>query len=208
MKKGEQQNRWICFLRFRTQCLCAFAAFLIASTACVQQMGNQPHVRPLQESPVFANGQSARPLVPGTVASGYTRTNHREEPLRAFDPNSDSLPLPLTKDLLEKGRERFNIYCSECHGRTGEGNGIVVQRGFSKPPSYYEDRLRQAPLGHFYDVMTNGFGAMTSYAVQVEPRDRWAIAAYVRILQLSRRATISDVPPEKRAELDNGGGLR
>jgi mono/diheme cytochrome c family protein len=181
---------------------------LLLATACAQQMGSQPHLRPLEQSPVFANGQSARPLVAGTVPSGFTRTNHRVEDFATFDPNSDALGVPLTKELLERGRERFNIYCSECHGRTGEGDGIVVSRGFSKPPSYFEDRLRQAPLGHFYDVITNGFGAMASYGMQVEPRDRWAIAAYIRTLQLSRNASIRDVPSEKRDDLENGGEKR
>jgi mono/diheme cytochrome c family protein len=191
---------------FCSLCLCASAAFLFSG--CAQQMGSQPHVRPLQESPVFANGQSARPIVPGTVPSGYTRINQRIETSPAFDPNADSLPFPLKEKILERGRERFNIYCSACHGETGDGNGMVVQRGFSKPPSYYEDRLRQAPLGHFYDVMTNGFGAMASYAVQVEPEDRWAIAAYIRTLQLSRHATIDDVPAEEKSELESGRSPR
>ncbi len=179
---------------------CAFAF-----AGCAQQMGHQPHVRPLEPSSVFPDRQSARPPVPGTVVSGYTRTNHRIDPPPPVDPNTDSLPFALNADVLQRGRERFDIYCSECHGLTGEGNGIVVQRGFSRPPSYYDPRLRQAPLGHFYDVMTNGYGAMASYASQVEPQDRWAIAAYIRTLQASRNATIADVPPDKRAELQAGG---
>jgi len=128
------------------------------------------------------------------------------DPSPGFDPNADSLPFPLTKQVLERGRERFNIYCSACHGEAGDGDGIVVQRGFSKPPSYYDERLRQAALGHFYDVMTNGYGAMATYAVQVEPNDRWAIAAYIRTLQFSRSATIDDVPLDKRADLSRGEG--
>lgn len=188
----------------RSLYLSGCVACLIMLTGCVQQMGVQPNVRPLSQSPVFPGNQSARPTVSGTVPSGYTRTNHRLEMLPAFDPQVDSLPFPLSGEVLHRGRERFNIYCSACHGETGDGSGIVVQRGFSKPPSYFEDRLRQAPLGHFYDVITNGFGAMASYAVQVEPKDRWAIAAYIRALQLSRKATIDDVPLDKRAELNNG----
>ena len=189
----------------RARCLGVSVAMLLLATGCVQQMGVQPNVRPLSQSPVFPGNQSARPTVPGTVPSGYTRTNHRVDVLPAFDAQTDSLPFLVTTDFLNRGRERFNIYCSACHGETGDGNGIVVQRGFSKPPSYFEDRLRQAPLGHFYDVMTNGFGAMASYAVQVEPKDRWAIAAYIRALQLSRHATIDEVPLDKRGELDKGG---
>jgi len=184
-------------------------ALVLATSGCVQQMGSQqPHVRPLEPSAVFHDEQSARPLVPGTVVSGYTRTNHRLEMNRSFDPTADVLPFSMTAEALRRGRERFNIYCSACHGETGDGNGIVVQRGFSKPPSYFEDRLRQVPLGHFFDVMTNGYGAMASYAVQVEPNDRWAIAAYIRTLQFSRSRTINDVPPEKRDQLQTGGSAR
>ena len=177
-------------------------------SACAQQMGTQPHVRPLEPSAIFPNEQSARPLVAGTVPTGYTRTNHRLEPPASFDPNADTLPFPLTSEVLERGRERYNIYCSACHGLTGEGNGMVVQRGFSRPPSYFEPRLRQAPLGHFYDVIKNGYGAMASYAVQVEPKDRWAIAAYIRTLQASRSVPVAEAPVEKRAQLEQGGAAK
>jgi mono/diheme cytochrome c family protein len=168
-------------------------------------MASQPHVRPLQSSAVFADGQSARPEVFGTVPSGYTRNNMRVAPAQDFDPNAQELPFPLTREVLERGRERFNIYCAVCHERTGDGDGLVVRRGFSRPPSYHIDRLRQAPLGHFFDVMTNGYGAMPRYDAQVSAGDRWAIAAYIRALQLSRDATLDDVPPDKRAQLENGG---
>ena len=171
-------------------------------------MGQKPHIRPLETSDAFPDRQSARPLVNGTIISGYTRTNHRLAMVSGFDPNADSPPFPLTGEILQRGRERFNIYCSACHAETGEGNGIVVQRGFSKPPSYFEERLRQAPLGHFYDVITNGFGAMGNYAAQVEPNDRWAIAAYIRALQMSRNATMNDVPVEKRSDLETKGVTR
>jgi len=181
-------------------------AAALALAACAQQMGHQPHVQPLEPSSVFPDRQSARPPVAGTVVSGYTRTNHRLDPIPQFDPNTDSLPFALNADVLQRGRERFDIYCSECHGLAGDGNGIVVQRGFSRPPSYYDPRLRQAPLGHFYDVITNGYGAMASYAAQVEPQDRWAIAAYVRTLQASRTATVAELPADKRAEL--GGAAK
>ena len=181
------------------------AASVACASACVQQMASQPHVRPLQASAVFPDGQSARPKVFGTVPSGYTRNNMRLEPARAFDPDAQDLPFPLTREVLERGQERFNIYCAVCHARTGEGDGPVVRRGFSRPPSYHIDRLRQAPLGHFFDVMTNGYGAMPRYDAQVSVNDRWAIAAYIRALQLSRNATINDVPADKRAQLENGG---
>lgn len=180
-------------------------ACLLMFSACAQQMAEQPHIRPLEPSSVFPNQQSARPLVAGTVPTGYTRTNRLLESSMNFDPNADELPFPLTGDVLQRGRERYNIYCSACHGLTGEGNGMVVQRGFSRPPSYFDPRLRQVPLGHFYDVIKNGYGAMASYAVQVEPQDRWAVAAYIRTLQASRSVPVADVPLEKRAELEAGG---
>jgi mono/diheme cytochrome c family protein len=110
--------------------------------------------------------------------------------------------MPVTADMMERGRERFNVFCSPCHGRTGQGNGVVVQRGFRAPPSYHEDRLRNAPVGYFFDVMTHGFGAMPDYASQVPVPDRWAIAAYIRALQFSQNARVDDVPADRRADLD------
>lgn len=181
------------------------ATCLACAPACVQQMASQPHERPLQASAVFPDGQSARPKVFGTVPSGYTRNNMRVAPTQSYDPNAQELPFPLTREVLERGQERFNIYCAVCHARTGEGDGPVVRRGFSRPPSYHIDRLRQAPLGHFFDVETNGYGAMPRYDAQVSASDRWAIAAYIRALQLSRNATIEDVPADKRAQLEKGG---
>jgi cytochrome c553 len=168
-------------------------------------MASQPHVRPLEPSAFFADGQSARPRVPGTVPSGYTRNNMRVEPARAFDPDAQDLPFPLTREVLERGRARFDIYCAVCHARTGEGDGMIVRRGFSRPPSYHIDRLRQAPLGHFFDVETNGYGAMPRYDAQLSASDRWSIAAYIRALQLSRDATLDDVPADKRQELGSAG---
>lgn len=175
---------------------------LFFAASCTQKMADQPSLKPLQPSPVFPDGRSAREPVKGTVPSGFTRMNGRAASEQAFDPNTVKPPFPVTLEILQRGQDRFNIYCAVCHGRTGEGNGMVVRRGFSAPPTYHSDRLRQAPIGHFYDVITHGFGGMASYANQVEPRDRWAIAAYIRALQLSQNAEISDVPPELRNELD------
>jgi len=171
--------------------LCLSASVVILLSGCVQQMSRQPHLQPLQPSKQFADQQSARPIVPGTIPSGYTRTNQRLEMNFAVDPNADSLPFPLTQQVLERGRERYNIYCSVCHQENGDGYGQVVRRGFKKPASFYEDRLRKARLGYFYEVITNGFGVMASNATQVEPKDRWAIAAYIRTLQSSRSGGIS-----------------
>lgn len=175
---------------------------LLFFASCAQKMGSQPSLKPLEASPVFPFSQSARPVVFGTIPSGWTRTNQRIETAENFDKNTNELPFPLTEEVLMRGQERFEINCAVCHGRAGEGDGMVARRGFSRPPTFHDDRLRNAPLGHFYDVITNGFGGMASYANQVEPRDRWAIAAYIRALQLSQNASVDEVPPEKRGELE------
>ncbi|HJY86184.1 MAG TPA: c-type cytochrome [Candidatus Acidoferrales bacterium] len=162
-------------------------------------MADQPRYKPLSASPFFGDGRSARPLVAGTVP----RNSLAEEDLRV-PKDAENFPIPVTRELLERGRERFNIYCSVCHGLLGEGNGMIPRRGFRHPPSYHQDRLREAPVGHFYDVITNGFGAMPDYAAQVAARDRWAIIGYIRALQLSQHAPARELPPEDRARL--GGG--
>jgi len=118
----------------------------------------------------------------------------------------DKFPFPITKADLERGRERFNVYCTPCHDYTGSGNGMIVQRGFPQPPSYHIQRLREAPAGHFFEVMTNGFGEMYSYAARIEPADRWRIAAYIRVLQASQSARIEDVPAADRAQLAQAQG--
>jgi hypothetical protein len=164
-------------------------------------MHDQPRYRPLQASAFFSDGRSARPYVEGTVARGQLNSDAVFYTGKQGDQFIDTLPFPLTRSVLERGQERFNIYCSPCHGRGGDGGGMIVQRGFSHPPDYTSDRVRSQPLGHYFDVMTNGFGAMHSYASRVEPRDRWAIAAYIRVLQVSRSATINDVPVDKRGPL-------
>jgi mono/diheme cytochrome c family protein len=116
-----------------------------------------------------------------------------------------AFPIEVTPAVFKRGQERFNIYCAPCHGMLGYGDGMVVRRGFRQPPSYHQDRLRQAPVGHFFDVITNGFGAMSDYAQQITPMDRWAIIAYIRGLQTSQNAKIDDVPPDQRGKLDSGG---
>src|SRR6266498_2110471 len=143
-----------------------------------------------------------------TLLCASCRQDMQDQP--KYKPMADlskmtTLPFALTPQVMDRGQERFNIYCSPCHGRLGYGNGMVVQRGFRAPPSYHSDRDRKSVVGHFYDVMTNGFGAMPSYADKVAPDDRWAVAAYIRALQLSQHATINDAPPEERAKLQSGG---
>ena len=172
-------------------------------------MHDQPKYIPLRPSDFFGDGRSERPLIAGTVARGhlnddtafYTGKGPDGKPLDAF-------PFPVTRAMIERGQDRFNIFCAPCHDRLGTGDGMIVRRGFRKPPSYHIDRLRQATNGYIFDVITNGFGAMPDYAAQIEPRDRWAIVAYVRALQLSQNASINDVPPEARAQLDPAGGAR
>jgi mono/diheme cytochrome c family protein len=165
-----------------------------ALAGCRQDMHNQPKYRPLRASDFFANGSSARPLVEGTIARGTLQTD------TAFFTGKNGalfvseLPFPVTHEVLDRGQERFNIYCTPCHDTTGSGNGMVVQRGYPKPPSFHIDRLRNIEAGYFFDVMTNGFGRMPDYRAQVTPRDRWNIVAYIRTLQLSQHAGSADVP--------------
>jgi mono/diheme cytochrome c family protein len=171
--------------------------------ACTQKMALQPYYRPYVPSDVFTDRSSARPLPADTVARGQVRDDALLFTGKdASGQDSAQLPFPITRDVLNRGRDRYEIYCVPCHGYTGDGDGLVVQRGFNPPPSYNTDRLRQAPVGHLFDVVSNGFGAMPSYAAQLPVQDRWAIVAYIRALQLSQHASIDDVPAEARAQLE------
>ncbi len=165
--------------------LLALGAVVAALSACGQAMDNQPKYKTYSpaHADVFADRQSARPRVAGTVARGE---NIRQRP--------DHLPYKVTMQFLQRGRDQFNAFCAPCHSRLGNGHGIVPKRGFPNPPSYHSQRLRAAPLTHFYDVMTDGYGVMYSYARRVTPKNRWAIAAYIRALQLSQHAPRKDVP--------------
>jgi mono/diheme cytochrome c family protein len=164
-------------------------------------MHDQPKYIPLRESTFFNDGRSARPLVAGTVARGQLR----EDPLlytgKVNGADATMFPFPVDDRVMARGRERFDIYCSPCHGHTGGGDGMVVRRGYRRPPSYHDDRLQSAPIGHFFDVISNGFGAMPDYAAQIAVEDRWAIVAYIRALQLSEHATPADVPADQRGSL-------
>jgi len=152
------------------------------------------------------NTQAPGPEVPGTSSAQAANLAANILPRTAGQQDIDYFPVTVTAEVLDRGQQRFNIFCAPCHSRLGDGQGMIVKRGFRAPPSFHIDRLRTAPVGHFFDVITNGFGAMPDYAQQVSPRDRWAIIAYIRALQLSQNATLADVPPDKRAELDAGGG--
>jgi mono/diheme cytochrome c family protein len=192
-----------------------FAALcLLAAAGCRQDMHNQPKAIPLRESMFFKNTpntSSARPLVEGTVARGTLQDDAAFFTGKNGAAEVDALPFALTAEVLDRGQQRYGIYCTPCHGLTGQGDGMIVRRGYRQPPSYHSDRLRQIPIGHFYDVMTNGFGAMPDYAAQTSVRDRWAIAAYIRALQLSQHARVDDVPAAEREKLStstvpSGGG--
>ena len=180
----------------------AIALAGIVMTGCRLDMHIQPKYRGLEPSSFFNDGRSERPVVPGTVARGELRTDELFYAGKINGQVADVFPFPITKEDLDRGRQRFNIYCAPCHDYTGSGNGMIVQRGFPPPPSYHIDRLMKAPVGHFFDVITNGYGTMYSYAARVSPRDRWCIAAYIRALQLSQNATISDVPPKELSKLE------
>jgi mono/diheme cytochrome c family protein len=201
----------------------AVAASLAGLGGCRLEMYDQPRQKELSGSPFFADSSSARPMIPGTVPHGQVWISH---PGAAFAEASGGMagengmqatldsngaqaqsqgvvtgtvnPYRVTKALLLRGEERFNIYCSPCHGRLADGEGMIVQRGFPAPPSFHIDRLRQAPDSHFFDVITNGFGRMYSYAYRVAPEDRWAIIAYIRALQLSQHATPQDLSSADR----------
>ena len=161
-------------------------------------MHDQPKYIPLRMSTFFADVRSARPLVAGTVARGQLRDDTLRYTGKVNGADATVFPYPIDERILRRGQERFDIYCSPCHARTGEGDGMIVRRGYRRPPSYHEERLRAAPVGHFFDVISNGFGAMPDYATQIRAEDRWAIIAYVRALQLSEHATPADVPPGER----------
>ena len=184
-------------------CLLLLSAFCLL-TSCRQKMANQPRYDPLEPSDFFADGMSARPRIPGTVARGELAVDGFLATGKINGADGDGFPMAVTAQLMNRGEERFNIFCSECHGKVGDGNGMIPSRGFRRPPSFHTDLLRNQKTGHFFDVMTNGFGAMPSYAVQVPVEDRWAIIAYIRALQISQNATINDLPPDLRAKLDGG----
>jgi mono/diheme cytochrome c family protein len=212
----------------------------LALVGCQQKMGNQPAYRPLEKSSFFGDDRSARPLVAGTIARGQLETDvafftGRRERLpkpevvvaagqdagkpavRQVNPDDmssyvDAFPLEIADALVERGHERYTIYCAVCHGAYGYGDGVVVSRGFTPPPSFHIQRLRDAPVGYLFAVQTYGYGAMADYADQVSPHDRWAIVAYLRVLQLSQNLPLADLPAGERerilAKLESKSGGR
>ena len=180
--------------------LVCLAAAAVLTLGCRQDMQDQPRYEPLEASAFFEDGRASRPLVPGTVARGQL-----DGAELAGDARTTRLPVALTADVLARGETRYNIYCAPCHDRVGTGDGMVVRRGFRRPPSLHQERLREAPVGYHFSVISSGFGAMPSYAAQIPPRDRWAIVAHLRALQRSQHATLADVPPAERRRLEDGG---
>jgi hypothetical protein len=199
-------NRLLIFHRrlvsWRNLRVIVLALLSIGLTAC-NDMVDQPRYDPLEPSTFFADGRSSRPMIEGVVAQGIME----EEPefYTGRDENGDlvgEMPVMIDQALLERGQERYDIYCAPCHGLDGYGQGIIVQRGFPPPQSLHLDRLRRSPDGYYFEVITNGFGRMYAYDYRVKPPDRWAIVAYIRALQLSQFATPDDVPPENRPQLE------
>lgn len=175
-----------------------------AIVACRQDMHDQPKYKPLHSSALFADGRTSRPVVEGTIARGQldldaARTTGKVGSLYAAN------PLPRTRAVYERGHERYDIYCAPCHDRVGTGEGMIVERGFKAPPTFHQDRLRTIADGYVFETITQGFGVMPSYAQQIPVDDRWAIAAWIRVLQRSQDARLSDVPPADRAALDAAG---
>ena len=180
---------------------------LAASAACRQDMHDQPKYIPLRPSDFFGDGRSERPLLPGTIARGHLKDDVAFYTGKGPDGKPvDGFPFPVTKEVLDRGQQRFNIYCTPCHGHLGNGDGMIPSRGFRHPPTYHQDRLRKVPDGYIFDVITTGFGAMQDYSAQVAPADRWAIVAYIRALQLSENATVADVPAAARGQLESQQG--
>ena len=205
----------------------AFLLFTFYLSACRYDMQDQPRYKAFKKSEFFSDDKAMRELPEGTVARGFLRENKafytgKKENVGTIAPAEtttdtsgntvvssfpdaiEEFPLPVTKELLDRGEQRYKVFCIVCHGPVGNGDGMVVRRGFSKPPTYHDDRLRNAPVGHFYDVMTNGWGKMNSYASQIPPADRWAIVAYIRALQTSQNPNgMSSLPMTKPANTPN-----
>lgn len=186
----------------RARLLATLLVGALLLSACGRNMADQPRVTPQQESPFFADGVGSRPLLEGTVSrqrGGIDPVFFTGQGPTGF---VSELPVELSYELLLRGQERYDIFCSMCHGYTGRGDGMVVSRGYPQPTSFHEQRLLDAPVGYYFSAMTNGFGRMYSYASRIPPEDRWAIAAYVKALQLSQNASFDDVPAEVRRALE------
>jgi len=179
----------------------AFWGAIVLVVSCRQDMHDQPRYKPLAKSDFFSDQRASRPLIPDTVARGHLKDDTHLYEGKTKDGFVSTFPFPVTEAILRRGQERYEIFCTPCHGQTGQGNGIVVERGYPQPPSFHIDRLRDERVGYLFDVISRGFGRMPDYAPQIPVVDRWAIVSYIRALQLSQHATLEDVPPDKRPEL-------
>ncbi len=191
-------------LRVKLSILSIFCGLFLFSS-CRQDMADQPAYRPLQQSDFFADGQASRPLIQGTVARGQLRDDTHLYTGKKDGQLVTTFPFVVDKEVVKRGQERFNIYCAPCHGQTGAGNGMIVQRGFKKAASYYDDEVRKKPIGHYFDVITNGYGAMAGYSAQVNVRDRWAIISYVKALQESQPGSANPLPIETITDFTPSG---
>ena len=181
----------------------AMLAGSLSLTACRQDMHNQPRYKPLASTDFFGDGRASRPAIPDTVARGQLHLDEARYSGKQGGKDVTAIPIQITRADVVRGQDRFNIYCTPCHGRLGAGKGMIVQRGLRQPPSYHDERLVNAPVGHFFDVMSNGYGSMYSYASRVSVDDRWRIAAYIRALQLSQNA-----PPDLQQQASNSSGAK
>jgi len=182
--------------------LALLATASLAAAGCRQDMHDNPRYEAFEASASFPDGRASRNAPAGTVARGWLRDDEALYTGKVAGQPVEQFPFAIAHADLQRGQQRFNIYCTPCHGKLGDGNGMVVQRGLRQAASYHQDRLRQEKAGYFFDVITNGFGAMQGYAEQIPVRDRWLIVAYVRALQLSQHAAVDDVPADRRADLD------
>jgi mono/diheme cytochrome c family protein len=183
--------------------LCPVPLLVVLAVGCRQDMHDAPRYDPLEASPVMANNSSAQPLVEGTVARGQLNEDEARHTGKVNGQPAGTFPFVMTRQDLDRGQERYNVFCSPCHDRRGEGNGMVIQRGFQRqPPTYHSDRLRQAAPGYLYDVITNGFATMPDYRAQIPVDDRWRIVAYMKALQLSYQAASADVPASEMQKLN------
>lgn len=189
--------------RRRPAALLGAALLLIGTAGCElrQAMYDQEKYEPLEASAFFADGMSFRSQVDGTVARGQLMLDEHFYQGTVQGQFAETLPVPVDRPLLARGRERYDIFCAPCHDRTGAGNGMIVQRGLKQPPSFHQERLLEVPVGHLYDVITNGFGVMYSYASRIPVADRWAIVAYLKALQLSQNLELDQLPAEDQRQL-------
>ena len=188
----------------RTAAVIIAIVCVVLSASCRRDMQDQPKYKPLQKSDFFADGRSARPVPANTIAWDELNDNDPEHTGESNGAFLETIPITVNEALLRRGQDRFDIFCSPCHGRIGDGNGMIAQRGFRIPANLHTDRLRQVPPGYIFEVITNGYGAMPEHRDQIPVRDRWAIIAYVRALQLARNARVSDVPAEAVNQLGAG----